>query len=531
MWRVLVVLGLAPAVVAGRAQAAPSAPATPALPAAPAEPTPAEAIGADAADAPPDVPADAPPDVPADAPPDVPADVPADGEPLHEDQDFGPVIQVEAIEVTGNTATQTELIRRALPLEVGDVLHASDPRLRQARFKLLALGYFRDVTLAMRRGGARGQVILAVHVVERGTVVLNRLWFGSSMLSPGWLGADVGERNLLGTGLSIGGGLIYASHGDVDGSRTQWAGELRLAAPTLRGSRWGANGSLTWVHGAEPYRVADGDAAASQRAFHYRRIGGRVGFSYDLSALTRVSGGLRGEVIDATLPVAPTEVLADARVTAVDLHLEPGRSRVATASLGFDRDTRPDPILPHAGDHLAVAAELGSSLLGGSYDFATLFGRYERWWPLREERHAIGLRLAGGLVIGDAPRFDLIHVSDVDHMLSPRALGMVLSTAAPFDVLGTRADKPTYGAVGASATVEYAARLFRGTGERRVYGGDLFFGAGLWALSEADALRTRDTSVWRALPVDVFLDAGVRIDTDIGVFELTIANALGRLPR
>jgi len=30
-------------------------------------------------------------------------------------------------------------------------------------------------------------------------------------------------------------------------------------------------------------------------------------------------------------------------------------------------------------------------------------------------------------------------------------------------------------------------------------------------------------------PVDVYVDAGVRIDTDVGVFEVTIANALGRL--
>jgi hypothetical protein len=536
MWRSLVVLGLAPLLAARTGYAEPaSAPPPSAAPAAPeavgAEPADPAVPGTPAAEA--TTPAPAEPTTAPEAATDTAPEggVLTDGEPLHEDQDFGPVIMVEAIEITGNTATGTELIRRALPVEVGDVLHASDPRLRQVRFKLLALGYFREVTLAMRRGGARGQVILAIHVEERGTVVLNRLWFGSSTLTPWWLGADVGERNLLGTGLAIGGAAIYAPHGDVEGSRDQWAGELRLAAPNLRGSRWGASGSLTWVHGSEAYRIADGEATSSQRAFGYRRVGGRAGFSYDLSALSRLSGGVRAELIDATLPVAPTRTLADGRVVAVDLQLEPGRSRVATASLAFDRDTRPDPVLPHAGDHLAFAAEVGASALGGSYDFATMFGRYERWWPLRDDRDAIALRLVGGLVIGDAPRFDLIHVADVDRMLTPRALGMVLSSAAPFSLLGTRADKPTYGAVGSSATVEYSLRLFRGSGARQVYGGDLFLGAGVWALAEADALKTRDTSLWRALPVDLFVDAGLRLDTDIGTFELTIANALGRLPR
>jgi hypothetical protein len=35
--------------------------------------------------------------------------------------------------------------------------------------------------------------------------------------------------------------------------------------------------------------------------------------------------------------------------------------------------------------------------------------------------------------------------------------------------------------------------------------------------------------VWRDLPVDLYIDAGVRVDTDLGIFELTVANALGRL--
>ena len=30
-------------------------------------------------------------------------------------------------------------------------------------------------------------------------------------------------------------------------------------------------------------------------------------------------------------------------------------------------------------------------------------------------------------------------------------------------------------------------------------------------------------------PIDLYLDAGIRIDTDYGIFELTVANALGRL--
>lgn len=463
----------------------------------------------------------------------VPAPVPGIDEPLFEDDsEFGPLILIERIDVVGNNSTQTELILRTLPLRPGDVIHASDKRLRQARFKVLALGFFRDVTLAMRKGSARGQVIIEVRVAERGTVVLNRLWFGTTDVSPYWMGLDIGERNLLGLGVAVGAGVIYAADGDIDGDRPQWAAELRAADPSLLGTRWGANAALTLVHGSEAYRVG-GDPqdvqTADLRAFPYRRFGARAGVTYDVTALSRVSAGLRAEQINTDLPVAPTQVLPDGRVTGIDLHLDPGASRVVAAGFSFDRDTRPDPILPHQGGHVAVSAELGSSLLTGDYEFATLFARYEHYWPLFREKHAIGLKLAGGVVIGDAPRFDRIHIADVNRMLTPRALGLVLSAAEPLDLLGTRPDKPTYGDLGGSANLEYAFQLFRGSGKNRVYGGDLYFGIGLWALGEQADLRARDASLANAIPMDLYIDAGIRIDTDIGVFEVTLANALGRL--
>jgi outer membrane protein insertion porin family len=448
------------------------------------------------------------------------------------DDELGPVVLIERIDIVGNTATQDDVIRRALPIAPGDVLHATDKRLTTARFKVLALGFFRDVTFTMDKGSQRGNVVIRVDVVERGTFVLNRLWFGSTAASPYWFGTDVGDRNLLGLGISVGAGFIYAAGGSIEGTRDQWAGEIRLADGSLRGSRWGANGSLTLAHGADFYRVSGSDSDGDTEnflGFPYSRFGGRFAATYDLTALTRLSLAGRIESISAQLPDVPTRMLPDGRIVNVDLHLEPGDSRVVTAGIGIDRDTRSDPILPHAGSRVTAAVELGTSALASDYDFATMFARYEYWWPLRDERHALGLRLAGGIVVGNAPRFDRIHISDVNRMLTPRALGLVLSSAAPLDILTTRGDKPTYGELGGAANLEYAVRLFRGSGRRRVYGGDVFVGAGLWGLGEIRDVDARDTSVWSALPLDLYIDAGIRIDTDLGIFELTVANALGRL--
>jgi outer membrane protein assembly factor BamA len=445
------------------------------------------------------------------------------------DDELGPVLVIERVRVEGNTATQPHVIERAIAIQPGDALRASDRRLERARFKVLALGFFRDVKLRLEKGSVRGRVELVISVVERGTIVLNRLWFGSNDLSPYWLGLDVSERNLLGLGVTVGGGFIYAGTGEVAGGRDQWAGEARAALPSLRGSRFGAHASVTLVHGSEPYQVSGGSnpALADLRAFPYRRIGGRGGLTYDVSPLTRLSASVRGEWISAELPAAPARILPDGRAVGIDLHLQPNDSRVATLGFVFDRDNRPDPILSHSGTRFAFGAELGAIFT--DYRFATLFGRFEHYWPLRNERHTIALKIAGGVVVGDAPRFDRIYIADVNRMLTPRAHGLVLSTAAPLALLATRGDKPQYGDLGGHATAEYALQLFRGKGRARVYGGDLFFGVGLWGLAEEEDLRARAGTLYDALPLDIYVDAGVRIDTDIGIFEFTIANALGRV--
>jgi hypothetical protein len=469
-----------------------------------------------------------------------PADATAIGIDVDPDDEFGPVLVIERVDITGNKSTAGRVIRRALPIVAGDVVRAGDARLRNARFKLLALGFFRDVNLALARGSAHGRVVLTVTVLERGTIVLNRLWFGSSTSSTYWLGADVSERNLFGTGVGLGLGAVYAGRGDIAGSRDQWATELRLGTSAIAGTRWGAFGTISVHHGSEPYRIAgalDDDDDVNFAAFDYHRRGARVGATFDLTALMRVTTSYRFELVDAELPVAPTRTTETGAIVPVDLHLEPGRSRVMTVAVALDRDTRPDPVLPHDGTRFKIGAELGAGMLGGSYDFVSLLASYETWWPMRSGKHALGLRINGGVIIGDAPRFDRLHMGDINRMVTPRAVGLAVSLGSAPDFLGTRPEDEPYGEVGGSAVVEYAIRLWRGGTKRggkaigsRLYGGDLFFGAGVWSLADRDDFRVRAGSVRDALPIDLLFDAGLRVDTEIGIFELTIANALGRVP-
>jgi outer membrane protein insertion porin family len=455
------------------------------------------------------------------------------------DASFGPLLSIEGVEITGNTSTSRRLILQALPIAVGEALRAGDPRFRRARFKLLSTGYFRQVELALRKGSRPGHVILTVHVTERGTVILNSLHFGTSSTTPWWAGMDLSERNFFGTGIGIGfGGMVTGRSdiGDSGGARRQHAMELRVdnpsLLPTLPGARLGAHARALRVSAAEPVRVRAAPDTATPDDFctlPYTRTGGRAGVGTEISPLAHLGVDLRVERIDTGLPLLPGQPacrLADGTPGPADVDLAPGRSWLVSTIIGFDRDRRPDPILPDRGDRLLLLAEVGRHGPGVTNEFVLLLARYGRWWPIRAQQHVLSLHLTGGLIIGEAPRFDRLHAVDFNRLLTPRAYGLIVSTTPPLDVLDTGADQLAYGDAGGSAVIEYSYRLFRSS--RYVYGGNLFVGAGVWGLAERHPAPERRTGA--AFPVDLLLDAGLRVDTEIGIFELSFANALGRIP-
>jgi hypothetical protein len=49
-------------------------------------------------------------------------------------------------------------------------------------------------------------------------------------------------------------------------------------------------------------------------------------------------------------------------------------------------------------------------------------------------------------------------------------------------------------------------------------------------MANLDDLRVRDVSPGQAIPVDLTADLGLRLDTYVGIFTVSVANALGRIP-
>ena len=448
------------------------------------------------------------------------------------DARFGPRYLIEEVVIRGNRKTAKSLILgelAALGLAPGASVDASDPRVQAARYRLLALGFFLDVRLSLTRGAKRGGAILAVDVDERGTLVINELFPATSQATLFWGGADVSETNFLGRGINLGVGFVASTKPVVSDAHAGLGLRLRAGVPPLGGPN-GLSLSLTGLFndGSEFYRAAgdDGDPAPDDFvATRVRRAGGLLTVGKMLPAGLHASIGLREEEITATLPPLEARVLPGGGVVPIDFMIRGGASRVGTVSASLDLDTRSDPILPRDGMRIALSVETGDEILGSSYGYlkGVLDASFYRKLP---HGHALGFHVFAGAIGGDAPYFDRFFVGDLNLLLPRRALGINFSTQPSPNLFNTNIAHHRYDNYAGRLLVEYAVPIWRHHG--LVYGGDAFVAVGLLGMASDGDLSAPGPVSARTLPIDVTGDLGLRLDTYVGVFTISVANALSR---
>ena len=109
----------------------------------------------------------------------------------------GPRVYIERINVVGNFRTEDYVIRREFRVAEGDAYNKI--MVDQARQRLVALGFFKDVKVNKEPGSAPDRVILNVQVEEQST---GELSFAAGYSSAEGVIGEISytERNLLGTG-------------------------------------------------------------------------------------------------------------------------------------------------------------------------------------------------------------------------------------------------------------------------------------------------------------------------------------------
>ena len=437
------------------------------------------------------------------------------------DPAFEPNYKIEGIDVRGNRKTKTALILREVGLSVGDVVSANDARVGLARLRLLALGFFLDVHLSLVKGAERGQASLVIEVEERGTIILDALYLGTSQATDVWGGLAVTERNLLGRGLSLGGGFVASTRPHVAGAEPGFAGALHMAGPpAFFSGRLALQASFNISRGSEFMRTGGADSSADPANFiaaNVRRTGGAFGAGRAFSRTFFLTGEARFESIRADVPMVKPPTLA----------VRDGESHLGSLSVILDIDSRTDPVLPRGGHHISLSVEATTTAFASSYGFVKGVAQASNYFPLRWG-HVIGIHGYLGGIWGDAPYFDRFFVGDLNQLLPPRALGLNFSTQPSHDLLGTGIAAHRYDNLAGRALVEYAIPIWSRHG--LLYRGDAFAAFGVFAMSNPDDLRNRDLSLSRAVASDLTADLGIRLDTYIGIFTLSVANAIGRIP-
>lgn len=445
---------------------------------------------------------------------------------------------VERVEIRGNRSTHADVILRHVPYRGGDLIEPTDPELELLRYRLLSTGFFGRVEVHLERGGQRGGVVMVVDVTERNTFVVENLWVGIAAdegddggvepVSP-FLGLRLAERNLFGTGITLGGGVAIADD--------QISLQADFADSTFLGSDWAGFASLLVVDGRDFFGARDvayeAPLSVDRRLENYavvpfRRIGGRVGTGRDLSLSTSFSAGWRLEQVEATPPLIASEDRGGRRQP-IQFDVRSGQSVLSTLEGALVYDTRDAPFLVTDGSLLEARLSLGAAPLGSHYGYARMEGLAQRWFRL-PFGHVLRVEGFVGAIAGDAPFFEQYYVGDLTDLLPDRLIGLAPDRRKAPNLFGTAIGLVRYGTFAAKADVEYRIPIYKG--HDSILGVDLFAATGLYAIATREDLEepAPEFKGLSAVPVDLTYNVGLRVDTAVGGATIAFSNLLGLLP-
>ncbi|NOZ87638.1 MAG: BamA/TamA family outer membrane protein [Deltaproteobacteria bacterium] len=422
---------------------------------------------------------------------------------------------LQSIKIKGNHKTSRSLILKYLTVKKGEVF--SEQAAELSRLKLLNIGYFTQVDLSLVKGSKPGRVVLVISVVERNTILVDSVDMGMNTLdvTPRVFGGiRVTEHNFLGQGILLS-GAVAADDAD------QQAYELEVFVPIIGDTKLQLGGGLRYSYGRELFRKGmDYPKDDPDTTLNVRRIGGNIFLGWQFNPFLSMSGGFRFDWIGATghpkFFEPPEAKPYDIPSSAADFSVRKGDSTLSAIILSITHDSRNDPFLPTEGLKANLALELGSRLLGGEYDYSKFTFAYEQAFPTWLD-HSVRADAFFGLIYGKTPYFNKFFRSDLD--LSP-----------PRRLLGLDFYKDNeFGDFAISLGGEYNVPIFTTNGP--FYRFVAFFAmdatmtgsiAEYFPLKDPNQEgRKQKTKInW---PIDLTFDIGVKVDTYIGVFRLSVS--------
>jgi outer membrane protein insertion porin family len=271
--------------------------------------------------------------------------------------DPGRRVYVRRINVTGNTRTRDEVIRREMRQLEGGWYSAS--KIQNSKQRVDRLGYFADVSVETPSvPGTTDQVDLNVNVVEKPT---GSVLFGAGFGSEGVvLSGGITQQNVFGSGNHIG--------VQINSSKINTVYSLSFTQPY-----WTVDGVS---RGFDVYHRKTNPAALGLGLYETSTTGAqaRIGIPFtDIDSIT-MGGGYEDTTITA-FEGAPLQITSYVNTFGTN-------NTAVLGTLGWNRDTRDSAIYPTKG--ASSRAYLETGLPGGTLRFYKLSAEHKRYIPLTQ---------------------------------------------------------------------------------------------------------------------------------------------------
>ncbi len=325
----------------------------------------------------------------------------------------GPHIIIERLEITGNTRTNDEVIRRELHLKEGGAFNPL--MLAHDRARVKGLGFFKSVAMETKPGSAKDKVVVSIAVEEDNTQELS---FGAGYSSAQGIIGDIAleDKNLFGTGRS--------AKIKIAGSMVKLQAEIGFTDPHLLGSN---------VVGGFDIFYRDYDVT-EQSSYKSQKIGGDLRAAYALS--DTVTGSLnytfsQNKIFDV-----------GANASAAIKEAVPGfpaatSNTYYTSSIGYALayDTRNARKLPTSGSYFQLAQDFAG--VGGDvrYVKSTLDAR--QYYTVADNVTFVA-RAAAGNISGWGGQD--VRLLDMFNMGGETVRGFAPAGIGPRDTLSTNRD-------------------------------------------------------------------------------------------
>ena len=275
---------------------------------------------------------------------------------------------IERIDITGNTRTRDEVIRRELRLYEGDAYNRT--LIERARRRLTALDFFSSIDFKEGPGSSPDKVVLNVAVVEKST--------GSITFTIGYSSTDavvgsvaLAERNLFGKGLqaSINTSLSYRKQ-QVDLSYTD---------PYFLGTSISAGFDL----------FANNTDNSNTSSYTTKQVGGalRTGFNLDEFSSVSFKYGLAYRKLDGV----------DINKAAPTIITQQGVSYKSALGANYQYDDIDNPVDPTSGFRGQLQTELAG--LGGSAQYLKAETHAYYFIPFLDEKVVLKLEGNAGAMV------------------------------------------------------------------------------------------------------------------------------------